>query len=142
MKITENGYNMMLFVQQRLYEGLQPDEDGYYIIRRKEFIERLPMTSSTFAKQIKNLTKYYMQEWDLQIMFGLKGLARENLYTDISYESGKLRFKRNPYTLREELQYVWARKPFGWEERRFSYNDVPVPENVHLPIEKIFPNKQ
>ena len=136
MKVTDTGYRMMLFVQQRLYEGLLPDVDGYYTIHRKEFIDRIPMKPSTFAKQIMNLTEYYMKMWDLHINFKLKGLYGENLYTDIFYKNGELRFKKNPYVEREELSYIWARKPLNWEERMFLYENVPVPENVELPIKK------
>ena len=136
MMITLSGQLMMLFVQQRLYEGLQPDEDGYYTIQRKEFLERIPMKPSTFAGQINNLTDYYMRQWNLEISFKLKGLIHENLYTDISYQDGKLRFRRNRYTERPELSYIWARKPLLWEERRLVNEYPPVPENVKLPIEK------
>lgn len=136
MLVTENGYLLILFVQQRLFEGLQPDENGDYVIGRKEFIERLPMAPSTFDSNIKKLVDYYIQEWDLYTSFGLVGLADENLYTDVRYEKGKLKFKRNPYTLRPELSYVWARQPYGWEKRSFNYQSVPVPENVILPIKK------
>jgi len=127
---------MMLFVQQRLYEGLQPDEDGYYTIQRKEFIDRIPIKPSTFSARISELVESYMEEWDLEIMFNLKGLIGENLYTDISYKNGKLRFKKNPYIERPEFSYIWARRPLLWEERQFRYEPVPVPENVVLPIQK------
>ena len=126
----------MLFVQQRLYEGLQPDADGYYVIQRKEFLERIPMKPSTFSGQIGNLTDYYMKQWNLAVSFDLKGLGYENLYVDISYSNGKLRFKRNPYTERPELDYIWARKPLYWEERRFVYESVPVSDAVKLLIEQ------
>ena len=133
-KSTEDGYKMMLFVQQRLYEGLLPDENGYYTIRRREFVDRLPISQSSFETQIGKLVNWYMQEWDLFEVFGLVGLEGENLYTDVYYQGGKLRFKRNPYTLREDLCYVWARKPSGWEERQFLQEAVPVAENVVLPL--------
>ena len=136
MTISDNGYKLMLFVQQRLYEGLEPDSEGYYIIRRKEFIERLPMKPSTFAGQINNLVDYYMQVWDLGINFHLQGLNRENLYVDVSYQNGKLRFRRNKYTKCPELDYVWARKPLHWEERNFVYEYVPAPKHIELPIKK------
>lgn len=136
MMVTETGKLMMLFVQQRLYEGLQPDINGFYIISRKEFLERLELAPSTFSARIKDLTDYYMHEWDLEIMFDLKGLIGENLYTDISYSSGKLKFKRNSYTERPELSYVWARKPRYWDERRLVFETVPVPPDVVLPIQK------
>ena len=136
MTITDNGYKLMLFVQQRLYEGLQPDSDGYYTIQRKEFIERIPMNPSTFDKQIENLTGYYMKQWDLQISFKLKGLCGENLYTAISYQNGKLRFRKNVYIEREEFSYIWARKPLNWEESLFIYEQVPAPENIELSIKK------
>lgn len=136
MIVTNNGYLLMLFVQQRLYEGLEPDKNGDYIIKRKEFIERLPMPASTFDGNIKKLVEYYINQWDLSIWFGLDGLAGENLYVDVRYERGELKFKRNKYTLRPELSYVWGRKPLGWEKRKFNYQTVPVPENVILPVTK------
>lgn len=133
---SDNAMMLMLFVQQRLYEGLLPNENGYYIIRRKEFLDRIPMAPSTFANRIRKLTDYYMKSWDLQIFFGLKGLSDENLYTDISYTNGMLRFKKNPYVERQELSYVWARKPLDWEGRRFIYETPPIPDTVVLPIRK------
>ncbi len=136
MIVTRNGYLLMLFVQQRLYEGLEPDKNGDYIIKRKEFIERLPMSASTFDSNIKKLVDYYINQWDLSISFGLEGLAGENLYVDVRYEHGELMFKRNQYTLRDELSYVWGRKPSGWEKRSFNYQTVSVPENVVLPIKR------
>ena len=136
MMITQSGQRMMLFVQQRLYEGLQPDEDGYYTIQRKEFIDRIPIKPSTFSARINELVESYMEEWDLEIMFKLKGLIGENLYVDISYKNGKLRFRKNPYLERPELNYVWARKPLHWEERLLRREYIPVPENVVLPIQK------
>lgn len=134
--ITETGYQMMLLVQQRLYEGLEPDTDGYYIIKRKEFIDRLGLPSSTVSSRIGDLVKCYMQQWNLGIIFGLKGLEKENLYTEVYYSNGQLRFKRNPYTMIPELQYVWDRKPVDWEHRRFRYEQISVPESVKLPINK------
>ncbi len=136
MIVTENGYRLMLFVQQRLYEGLEPNEDKDYCIKRKEFIERLPMPASTFDNNIQKLVSNYIQQWDLSISFGLEGLAGENLYLDVRYEKGVLKFKRNPYSLRPELSYIWGRKPKGWERRSFNYEYVPVPEKIQLPIKR------
>ena len=136
MMMTTTLYQMMLFVQHKLADGIEPDAEGYYIITRKEFIDELPMKSSTFDYNIKNFATRLMTEWDLCIWFGLTGLGGETLYIDISYINGALRFKRNPLTLRKDLEYVWARKPRGWELRSFSYETVPVPEWVTLPIKK------
>lgn len=126
----------MLFVQQRLYEGLQPDENNDYVISRKEFVERLPIPQSTFNSNIHKLVDYAMQQWNLYVWFGLEGLADQNLYVDIRYENGKLKFKRNPYTLRPELSYLWGRQPYGWKDRRFNYQSEPVPEGLELPIKR------
>ena len=133
--MTESEYLMLLFVHQRIYEGLQPDGQGDYMIRRKEFIERLPMAASTFDNNILRFVKD-LADYDLAVMFGLKGLYGENLFVDVRYNKGTLRFKRNPYTLRPELSYIWGIKPTNWEERRFSYPYVPVPENISLPIKR------
>lgn len=136
MMVTDSLYLMMLFVQHKLAEGIEPDADGYYHIRRKEFIDELPMSASTFNYNIKNFTTHVMTHWDLYTWFGLEGLAGETLYIDVSYSNGALHFRRNPITEREDLKYVWARKPNGWHLRRFSYETVPVPEWVKLPVSK------
>lgn len=129
-------YLMMLYVQHRLAEGLQPDRDGFYQIRRAGFIKDLPMTPSTFDRNVRDFVEKVMPQWDLNIWFHLTGLAGEKLYIDISYSKGLLKFRRNPITERSELQYVWARRPLAWEERSFRYEYLPAPEGLELPIVK------
>lgn len=138
-RLGDAPYLMMLFVQQRLYEGLQPNKDGDYTIKRKEFIERIPLPASTFDNNVKELTKNQMKAWSLFTSFGLVIQGADNLdnhlYVDVRYEHGQLKFKRHPVTLRPELAYTWARRPNGWEERVFTYGgQIPVPDGVSLPI--------
>lgn len=129
-------YLMMLYVQHRLAGGLQPDCNGFFQIRRVEFIKELPMTPSTFDRNVRDFVEKVMTQWDLNIWFHLTGLAGEKLYIDVSYSKGVLKFRRNPITERSELQYVWARPPVAWEERSFRYEYLPVPEGLALPIIK------
>ena len=136
MVVTRNAYALMLYVQHVLADGLQPDEDGYYRIRRKDFIAELPMKPSTFDNNIDKLVSYYLPQWDISIWFGLQGLAGETLYNDISYSRGVLQFRRNPITKHPQLQYLWARKPPLWETRDFRYEHVLVPEYFTLPLNK------
>lgn len=125
---------LMLYVQHAIYEGLQPDENGVYSIARKDFIKGLDIPASTFDRNRDAFITRYMKSWDMEILFGLKGLLGENLFTDVEYENGTLKFKRNPITHRPEISYVWGIKPPYWEKRMFVYPYIPVPENVKLPI--------
>ena len=125
---------LMLYVQHAVSEGLQPDETGVYSIARKEFIASLGIPASTFDQNRAAFVNEMMTGWDLEIMFSLKGLLHENLYTDVKYEKGSLTFKRNPITMRPELSYVWGIKPPYWERRMFVDPYIPVPDSVKLPI--------
>lgn len=136
MQITRNAHLLMLYVQHRIYEGLKPDANGVYTITRREFISDLGMGASTFDKNRDVLVNELMRDWDLELTFDLKGLLRENLFVDIEYSDGALRFKRNTITLRPELSYVWAIKPPYWDRRQFVWPYIPVPDNIELPIKK------
>jgi len=136
MVVTRNLYKLMLYVQYRVSEGLQPDENGYYKIKRADFIKDLPIAASTFDNNIEKLWEHMMSEWDIGIFFGLTGLYGEKLYVEVSYTKGVLSFKRNPITKHPKLQYLWARKPLYWETRDFRYEHVPVPEHFTLPLNK------
>ena len=127
---------LMLYVQKVIADGLEPDQNGTYSITRKEFVSRLELSSSTFDKNRDDFLKALSKGWDLEIMFDLKGLPKENLYTDVRYEKGVLYFKRNPITFRPELSYVWGVEPPYWNQKIFVWPYIPVPDNVNLPISK------
>lgn len=133
--MTHTTSLLILYVQYAISEGLQPDETGTYHIPRKDFLDILGLSASTFDKNKAELVEA-LSTWDLEIMFDLTGLLHENLYTDVSYQKGELTFRRNPITMRPELSYVWGIKPKYWEQRMFSYPFVLVPDNVVLPIQK------
>lgn len=133
--MTHTTSLLMLYVQYAVSEGLEPDDTGIYHITRKDFLDVLGISSSTFDKNKAELVEM-LSSWDLETIFNLTGLTNEYLYTDVSYQKGELTFRRNPLTLRPELSYVWGIRPKYWEQRMFSYPFVLVPDYLTLPIRK------
>lgn len=131
----DNANKIMYYVQCAIADGLQPDADGFYRIRRKDILEGLGMAPSTFNNNIDLFLREYIGGWNLEITFGLKGLIHEDLYTDISYHRGVLKFKRNPITLRSEFSYLWGISPKRNPYNYFRWPYIPVPESITLPIE-------
>ena len=98
------------FIQQSLYEGKQPDKDGYYVFTRKELADGAGKSVGTFDNNRFGL-EYYFSTCSLKEYGKYPEYANEMLYIDVKYEKGKFRFKRNTITMTSELEHLWALPP-------------------------------
>lgn len=134
---TTTKNKMMLYVRERLHIGLEPDAEGWYVIRRSEFINDIPMNASTFDRVIKEWIQYDLSRYSLSCAFNFKiGFKEDQMFLDACYTRGKLMFRRNPVTFLPELERVWTGSVGGWNVVHSIYQYIPelvVPPNYVLP---------
>ena len=105
--------NVVLYIQQSLYDGRLPDQEGYYCYSRKELAENSGISVSTFNR-CKEDVVHYLSTWcDLASWAKYQEYSGEILYQNVSYEKGVLKFQRNPLTLKPELSFLWALPPLN-----------------------------
>lgn len=107
------------FIQKSLFNGKQPTNEGYYVFSRKELAEGAGISVSTLDNCKEDVIRYFSSWCDLKTWANYEEYAGQILYTDVSYEKGKLRFKRNPITLQPPLSHLWALPPL---DSYFSYD--------------------
>lgn len=101
------------YIQQALYEGKEPDANGYYKFSRKELSEGAQISTSTFDSNRADVESYFARWCDLEKQGKYPELKHEMLYIDVCYEKGYFMFRRNPITLQPELQHLWALPPLA-----------------------------
>ena len=110
---------IIYYIQKSLYEGRQPDAEGFYAYTRKELAEGTELSPSTISNNVIDAMLYFRDWCDLKSWAKYEEYKGEVLYVDVCYEKGKLRFKRNPITLKPELSYLWALPPL---DNYFTYD--------------------
>lgn len=132
---------IVYYIQMSLYSGREPDEQGFYVYSRKELSEGTGLSMSTISNNIISAMLYFRDWCDLKSWAKYEEYAGEVLYVDVSYEKGKLKFKRNPITLKPELAYLWALPPLN---NCFAYDYFDSKHrrrcNSKEPIFDAFPN--
>ena len=117
--MNDSAAGMVYYIQTSLYDGRQPEAEGFYIFTKKELAEKLGLALTTVHRNIGDVVQYFSSWCDLSSWAKYPELAGEVLYTDVSYERGVLKFKQNPLTLRPDLSFLWALPPLNsW----FSYD--------------------
>ena len=117
--MSDPAGKIVYYIQKELANGRQPSEDGFYIFTRKELIEGAEISASTFNNCKAEVVQYFSSWCDLKRWAKYDEYAGEILYVDVSYERGKLKFKRNPITFSLELEHLWALHPLN---SYFSYD--------------------
>lgn len=117
--MSSSGGKVIHFIQQKLYEGRQPDEAGYYVFPRKELSEGAEISPTTFDNCKDDVVAYFEKWCDLKVWAKYNEYAGEILYVDVSYQRGKLRFRQNPITINSKLSHLWALPPL---DSSFSYD--------------------
>lgn len=107
------------FIQQSLYEGKDPDSEGYFRFSSKELYEGAEVSASAFYKSRPEVEEYFSSWCNLKRQGNYPEYAAEMLYMDVKYEKGIFMFKRNPITFSPELEHLWALPPL---ERYFCYD--------------------
>ena len=83
---------------------------------------------------------YYFSTWcNLKNQGNYLEYSTEMLYIDVRYENGKFMFKRNPLTLKPELQHLWALPPLESYFCYDSYDEKHRRRNNSVPIYDAFP---
>ena len=111
--------SIIVYIQNCLYDGRQPDQSGYYCFSRKELAENAEIALSTFDRCKEEVIHYFKTYCDFASWAKYKEFAGEVLYTEVSYERGLLKFKRNPLTQMPEFSFLWGLPPLG---AYFSYD--------------------
>lgn len=114
-----NDGQIIRFIQESLYKGKQATADGFYVFTRKELSDGAGISVSTFDRCKDDVVRYFSSWCDLKTWARYDEYVGEVLYVDVSYEKGKLRFKRNPITLQPNLCHLWALPPLN---SYFSYD--------------------
>lgn len=111
MKLNEG--KIIRYIQGELFNGKQPTETGHYVFSRKELAEGVGISVSTVDNCKDAVTKYFSSFCDLKTWAKYDEYAGEILYIDVSFEKGKLKFKRNPITFEPHLSHLWALPPLN-----------------------------
>lgn len=111
MKINEG--KIIRYIQGELFNGKQPTETGEYVFSRKELAEGVGISVSTVDNCKDAVAKYFSSFCDLCSWAKYEEYIGEKLYIDVSYEKGKLKFKRNPITFEPHLSHLWALPPLA-----------------------------
>ncbi|MGN1230465.1 MAG: hypothetical protein ACI4TP_01055 [Anaerotignum sp.] len=117
--MSSSGGKVIHYIQQKLYEGRQPDKAGYYVFPRKELSEGAEISATTFDNCKDDVVSYFEKWCDLKVWAKYNEYAGEILYVDVSYQRGKLRFRQNPITINSQLSHLWALPPL---DSYFSYD--------------------
>lgn len=104
---------VILYIQRSLYGGKEPENDGYYKFSRKELCDRAGVSGTAFDNNKNEILNYFSRSCYLGTYGRYPEYANEMLYTDVEYEKGVFKFKRNPITLKPELQHLWALPPLN-----------------------------
>ncbi len=128
----------MLYVRERLHCGLQPDEDGYYCISRKDFVNDIPMSASNFDRVKEEWMNYDLANYSIDCALGFKFKLpnEDHMFLDIKYEKGFVKFKRNPITLLPEVERLWTGSAGGWNIVHSIYQYEPplaLPDDFEWP---------
>ena len=104
------------YIQQTLFEGREPNEEGYYLYTRRELSDGAGISPTTFDNNKKEVIDYFMYWWSINEVAHYTEYPGEILYIDVKYEKGKFMFKRNPLTFEDELKHLWGNRPgyFGF----------------------------
>jgi hypothetical protein len=112
-----NVGEVLLYIQRCIADG-RPDEDGTFVFARKELLQETGISPSVFNRRINEVVDKLANGFDFCLNFNVPGykIGQENVFVDVKYDAGKLTFKRNPLTLSDEFEYMWAelRPKFPW----------------------------
>ena len=117
--MTDSANSILFYIQKSLYEGKQPDTDGYYCYTKKELAEKASVSASTVERNIDQVLAYLQRWCDFSRWAKFENYAGEILYQNVSFETGVLKFQRNPLTFQREFSFLWALPPL---EQWFSYD--------------------
>ena len=109
--MTESASSILLYIQQSLYDGKQPDADGFYCYTKAELAENASVSLSSVARSKEQILDYLEKWCDFSSWAKFEDRAGEVLYQDVSFEAGILKFQRNPLTLQPDFSFLWALPP-------------------------------
>ena len=109
--MTDSVSSILFYIQKSLYEGKQPDADGFYCYTKKELAENASVSVVTVMRSKEQILSYLQRWCDFSSWAKFEDYAGEILYQNVSFEAGILKFKRNPLTLQPEFSFLWALPP-------------------------------
>ena len=124
----QNSGVIARYVQQCIADGRQ-EVDGFFVFTRKEILDRTNIASSTFDRSIEEAMEIIAKHFDFCLNFHIPGykINQENLFIDVFYQRGKLRFRGNPLSRTAEFSYMWDEltppHPFFTYIYSTTYND-------------------
>ena len=105
------------YIQESIANG-KSDVDGIFVFSRKELIQAAGISPSTFDRSISEVVELLAKHFDFCLQFQIPGykIRQANVFVDVSYEKGKLKFRRNPLTESDEFKYMWEelRPKYPW----------------------------
>lgn len=111
------------YVRNTLYQGREPDENGFYIYNTSE-IARAIGTSPRQISIRKEAVEYVLKtNYDLSKYGKYPEYEGESIFTNVIFCRGILKFSRNPITFKKELEYLWALKPIGDGDLEEEFDD-------------------
>ncbi len=109
------------YIQQSLYEGKEPNADGYYVFSRRELSNGAGVSLTAVDNNRDKVLSYFMSWCDLCTWAKFNEYPGEVMYISVKYENGRLMFRRNPITFQEEVKHLWAMAPL---EPFFTYDYI------------------
>ena len=97
------------YIQNSISDGRELIDD-FFVFGRKELIEATKISASSFnSKTIHEIIVILRDFFDFNMNFNIKAYKwhEQNLFIDISYNNGVLKFRKNPLSLQEEYKYMW-----------------------------------
>ncbi len=111
------------YVRNTLYQGRKPNEDGFYIYKSSEIARAIGTSPRQISIRKEAVEHVLKTDYDLLKYGKYPEYKGESLFVNVSFCGGILQFKRNPITLKKELEYLWAMKPIGDGDLEEEFDD-------------------
>lgn len=105
--------NIVWYIQKELANGYEPDKDGFYSFSRKDIVNGIAGSASFFDSYKDKAIDFLANNMKMIKSAKFTEDVEENLFTDVSYEKGKIRFKKNPIYCDPKYSFLWAMPPLN-----------------------------
>ena len=123
--MSTSANQIALYIQKELYDGKQPDVDGYYRFSRTDLAENTRISLSTLNRCISETVELFSNWYNFSrwAKFNPDEYGNEQLFINVEYKRGVFQFQRNPLTLNEQFSFLWGLPPLSVEYFTFDFFD-------------------
>lgn len=126
--------NIIWYIEKQLANGCAPDADGYYSFSRKDIVNGIAGSASFFDTHKDKALDFLANNMKMIQRANYTEDTDQNLFVDVSYEKGKVKFRKNPIYCEPKYSHLWGIPPlydwFAYEyfddkhRRRWNGNEV------------------